>query len=184
LTRILALVWLAVVMLAAGYLAVRIHDGLPLRTDLLALLPREDQDPVLQRSNDAVSRALARRMVVLVGYPSPTEARAAAIRLTADIAATGLVDPVVDAFDADRLKRLGTLYFPYRRGLLSEADRTLLAAGQGEAVATKAMADFLGEVRRRDDVLALADRYFSFAEFNTLIGVTDQMALAERYKDA
>src|SRR5213593_2130819 len=47
-------------------------------------------------------------------------------------------------------------------------------------VATKAMADFLGEVRRRDDVLALADRYFSFAEFNTLIGVTDQMALAER----
>src|SRR2546426_5671613 len=29
-------------------------------------------------------------------------------------------------------------------------------------VATKAMADFLGEVRRRDDVLALADRYFSF----------------------
>ena len=51
-------------------------------------------------------------------------------------------------------------------------------------VATKAMADFLGEVRRRDDVLALADRYFSFAEFNTLIGVTDQMALAERYKDA
>ena len=51
-------------------------------------------------------------------------------------------------------------------------------------VATKAMADFLGEVRRRDDVLALADRYFSFAEFNTLIGVTDQMALAERYEDA
>jgi len=51
-------------------------------------------------------------------------------------------------------------------------------------VATKAMADFLAEVRRRDDVLSLADRYFSFAEFNTLIGVTDQMALAERYKDA
>ena len=51
-------------------------------------------------------------------------------------------------------------------------------------VATKAMAEFLAEVRTRDDVLALADRYFSFAEFNTLIGVTDQMALAERYKDA
>src|SRR5213079_87296 len=31
-------------------------------------------------------------------------------------------------------------------------------------VATKAMAEFLAEVRRRDDVLALADRYFSFAE--------------------
>jgi 2,3-dimethylmalate lyase len=51
-------------------------------------------------------------------------------------------------------------------------------------VATKAMADFLAEVRTRDDVLALADRYFSFAEFNRLIGAVDQMALAERYQDA
>ena len=51
-------------------------------------------------------------------------------------------------------------------------------------VATKAMADFLAEVRRRDDVLALADRYFPFAEFNRLIGAVDQMALADRYKDA
>jgi len=51
-------------------------------------------------------------------------------------------------------------------------------------VATKAMADFLAEVRRRDDVLALGDRYFSFAEFNRLIGAVDQMALADRYKDA
>jgi len=51
-------------------------------------------------------------------------------------------------------------------------------------VATKAMADFLAEVRKRDDVLGLADRYFSFAEFNTLIGATEQMALADRYRDA
>ena len=51
-------------------------------------------------------------------------------------------------------------------------------------VATKAMADFLAEVRRRDDVLSLAERYFSFAEFNGLIGVTEQMELAERYRDA
>ena len=51
-------------------------------------------------------------------------------------------------------------------------------------VATKAMADFLAEVRKRDDVLALADRYFPFTDFNTLIGAVDQMALADRYKDA
>jgi 2-methylisocitrate lyase-like PEP mutase family enzyme len=51
-------------------------------------------------------------------------------------------------------------------------------------VATKAMADFLAEVRTRDDVLALADRYFSFAEFNRLIGATEQMELADRYKEA
>jgi predicted exporter len=165
LTRILALVWLAVVALAVGYLVVRAHDGLPLRTDLLALLPREDQDPVLQRANDAVSRALARRVVVLVGHSSREVARDAATRLAADMTATGLVDPVADALDTDRLKRLGTLYFPYRGGLLAEADRTLLAAGQGEEVATKALAQAFGVGGIADGNLLRADPFLLLPSF-------------------
>src|SRR2546425_10985841 len=49
-------------------------------------------------------------------------------------------------------------------------------------VGVKAIADFLGEVRKRDDVLSLADRYMHFSDFNRLIGVMDQMAMADRYK--
>jgi predicted exporter len=165
LTRILALVWLAVVVLAVGYLVVRIHDGLPLRTDLLALLPREDRDPVLQRANDAVSSALARRVVVLVGHPSLQEARDAAIRLTEDIAATGLTDPVADGFDAERLKRLCALYFPYLLSLLGEADRTLLAAGQGQVVATKALAQAFGVGGIADGNLLRADPFLLLPSF-------------------
>ncbi len=48
-------------------------------------------------------------------------------------------------------------------------------------VAAQAVAGFLREVRQRDDVLALADRYLPFREFNELIGVSAQLALAERY---
>ena len=164
-TRILALVWLAVVVLAVGYLVVRVHDGLPLRTDLLALLPREDQDPVLQQANDTVSRALARRVIVLVGHPSREVARDAATRLTADLIATGVVDPVADALDVDQFKRLGKLYFPYRRGLLAEADRTLLAAGRGEQVATKAMAQAFGVGGMADGSLLRADPFLLLPSF-------------------
>jgi len=165
LTRILALVWLVVVVSAVGYLAVRLHDGLPLRTDLLALLPREHQDPVLQRANDAVSRALARRVVVLVGDASRELAREAAARLAADMTATGLLDPVGDALDADRIKKLGTLYFPYRRGLLAESDRALLAAGQGEEVATKALAQAFGVGGIADGKLLRADPFLLLPSF-------------------
>jgi 2-methylisocitrate lyase-like PEP mutase family enzyme len=49
-------------------------------------------------------------------------------------------------------------------------------------VAARAMADLLDDLRRREDVVALADRYYSFAEFNALIGVDAHMALAERYQ--
>jgi len=50
-------------------------------------------------------------------------------------------------------------------------------------VAAKAVADFLRDLRAGDDVRSLADRYIAFGEFNDLIGVTAQLALAERYRD-
>ena len=50
-------------------------------------------------------------------------------------------------------------------------------------VAAQAMRAFLGQVKARDDVLSLADRYMPFGDFNELIGVTAQLALAERYRD-
>ena len=49
-------------------------------------------------------------------------------------------------------------------------------------VAVKAIQGFLGGVKERGDVLAFTDRYIPFAEFNELIGVTEQMAMGERYK--
>ena len=72
-----ALIWLGVVMLAGGYLASRVSDGLGFRTDLMALLPREEQDPVLQHANDAVSSALARRKSC--APTAPANGRAGAI---------------------------------------------------------------------------------------------------------
>jgi 2-methylisocitrate lyase-like PEP mutase family enzyme len=50
-------------------------------------------------------------------------------------------------------------------------------------VAARAVADFLTELRKGDDVRGLADRYFPFREFNDLIGVTAQLELAQRYAE-
>jgi 2-methylisocitrate lyase-like PEP mutase family enzyme len=50
-------------------------------------------------------------------------------------------------------------------------------------VGVRAIADFLLQLRQRDDVLSMADRYMPFGDFNRLIGAVEQMALAERYKD-
>ena len=51
-------------------------------------------------------------------------------------------------------------------------------------VATRAMADFLTELRAGDDAQALTDRLMPFEEFNALIGATDQMAMADRYRES
>jgi 2-methylisocitrate lyase-like PEP mutase family enzyme len=49
-------------------------------------------------------------------------------------------------------------------------------------VAARAISDFLGEVKAKDDVGALTGRYLPFRDFNELIGVTAHLALAERYQ--
>lgn len=50
-------------------------------------------------------------------------------------------------------------------------------------VGVRAIAQFLVEVKQRDDVLSMTDRYMPFGDFNRLIGAVEQMALADRYKD-
>jgi 2-methylisocitrate lyase-like PEP mutase family enzyme len=50
-------------------------------------------------------------------------------------------------------------------------------------VAAKAIAQFLSDLRTSGEVRHLADRYLDFREFNDLIGVTAQLALAERYAE-
>ncbi len=49
-------------------------------------------------------------------------------------------------------------------------------------VATRAMADYLQALRATDDPATLEDRLIPFSEFNDLIGVTELLALADRYE--
>ncbi|HUF92756.1 MAG TPA: isocitrate lyase/PEP mutase family protein [Candidatus Limnocylindria bacterium] len=50
-------------------------------------------------------------------------------------------------------------------------------------VGVRAIAQFLGELKKRDDVTSLGDRYMPFAEFNQLIGAMAMMEAADRYRD-
>lgn len=167
--RLLALVWLVVVAAGCAYLGWRMQAGMPLRTDLLALLPREEQDPVLQRANDAVSRALGRRIVALVGDSDRANARAAAATLATDLSATGLVATLNEGMDPSRLRSLGALYFPHRHGLLSEADRAALLAGRGEDIATRALSQVFGVGGIADAGLLRSDPFLLLPSFLTAL---------------
>ncbi|HEY1723647.1 MAG TPA: hypothetical protein VGG27_20555 [Magnetospirillaceae bacterium] len=166
-TRLFALLWLVAVVIAGGYLAYRVHEGLAFRTDLLALLPREEQNPVLQKADDAVTQALSRKLVLLVGDADRAEARAAATELTQRLQASGVAAITTSGFDPDHLRQMGQLYFPYRRGLLSEDDRRLLQAGKGEEIATRALSRVYGFVGTADPRLIKSDPFLLLQSFFT-----------------
>ncbi|BCL77385.1 membrane protein [Jeongeupia sp. HS-3] len=122
--RTLALAWLLILLLAAGWLASQ-HRALAgrLDTDLFALLPSSERDPVAERAMASLSQASERQLVLLVGA---TDRDAAA--KAADTLAAGLKDLPVKAqsqpVDVDKLR---DFYAPYRQLLLTPDDRAALA---------------------------------------------------------
>ncbi len=159
-----AWLWLGLVLLAAGYLGLRLHEGLQFRTDLLALLPQAQQDAAAQRIDDRIAAAVSRRIVLLLGHPDPAQARAAAADIAARLRAAGVAELSASAPDRAALTRIGALYAPYRRGLLAETDRSLLLAGRTDELADRALAKVFGfvglvEARqvRTDPFLLLTD---------------------------
>ena len=168
-TRILAAVWLAIVAAAR-----RLPDGLgmagfPIRTDLLALLPREERDPVVERATQAVSRSLGRRILLAFGDADRGRARTAAQQATAAIAATGLVDPLDGAALQDAGRRLATFYFPHRDALLSAADRAALDDGRADDVSNRALAQAFGFGSPVDATLLAADPFLLLPSFLTVL---------------
>ncbi|MEI6986061.1 MAG: hypothetical protein WCK65_08035, partial [Rhodospirillaceae bacterium] len=165
LRRWCAAVFLVLVALAAGYLGMRVAKGLNFHTDLLALLPEDRGDPVLQQAHDVFTRALGRRVVFLVGHPDREQARTAATRMTAALLESKVVS-AVDAVPAgDRLRRIGALMFPFRAGLLANADRRMLLAGHGEALAARALSRVFGFIGMADARLLHRDPFLLMPSF-------------------
>jgi predicted exporter len=169
--RALAWAWLLVVIAASVHVAVLARHGLPLASDLMTLLPREDRDEGLQRAKAAVTSALAQRVVILVGAADPAIARAAAAVFRDRLDQAGLLVPSADLPATDALKRLGAAYFPHRTGLLADADRTRLTDGQAAGLATRALSQLYGFAGTADGRLLARDPYLLFPAFLTALPV-------------
>ncbi|MDY0885221.1 MMPL family transporter [Dongia soli] len=169
--RLLALIWLVVLLALTGHLAWKYHAGLQFSTDILALLPREAETPLLEKANQAVTDAVSRRVVLLIGDPDRATARDVAAKLGQTLATTGLVRLEADSLSGDRLKKLGALYFPFRHNLLSPRDRSLLLAGDGEEVATNALSQIYGFVGLTDARLIAHDPFLLLQSFLTQLPV-------------
>lgn len=161
----LAGVWLAIVLASGVYLTMLGIAGFPIRTDLMALLPREERDPVLKQANEAVARSLGRRIVLAFGDKDRTRARAAAQQVRDAVVATDLVDPVDGAALQDAGRRLGSFYLPHRHALLSSGDRAALLEGRAAEIGNRALAQAFGFGSPADAALLAADPFLLFPAY-------------------
>jgi predicted exporter len=147
-TRKLALLWALVVALLLGHNAwLWLVERVAPDTDIMALLPVQERDPVLQASFSHMVDAAQQRVVVLVGAPAWDDARRAADAYRATLAAHPdlfAATPVDERTQSDWL----TLFQHHRLGLLTAAQaqqlRTQPAAYWEQAALAAAYAPFAG----------------------------------------
>jgi len=163
--RLAALLWLILVLVAISYLSLRVHEGLNFRTDLMALLPHEEQDRSFKQADDIATKNLSSRVIFLIGDKDKTTARKAAVAFSDQLTNSGLFKITTDSFNKDPFKRIGTYYYPYRLGLLSDRDRALLQSNQGQTLAKQALAQIYGVVGFANEKLLHADPFLLMPRF-------------------
>ncbi len=146
----------AAILLAAAVVGVRLlAPTSPIDTDILALVPQDERDPVLAAAIGRAATLVGSRVGFLLRDPDPTLRAAAAADLRTVLEQTGLFIPVEDEAAA-----LGRWLFEHRDRLLCPSDRVLLERGQGAALARQALAQIYaplvpigGDLLRADPML-------------------------------
>jgi predicted exporter len=119
--RLLALTWLFFIVSAAIFLLLgRAAWQGRIDTDLLSLLPKDEQRPALKMAMKALAAQGERQLALLVFAPGDDQTRQAAAMLRSALRASGL--EAQDHFSAFP----GDFYFPYRQGLLTPDDQDWL----------------------------------------------------------
>lgn len=163
--RVAALVWLVFILAVIVNLGFQVQNAVPLSFDLMALLPQDERDPDFQRASDKVAGTIARRALLLVGHEQRVKARSAAERLSGDFVRRGIAVPISATARKAALENITKVYYPYRRGLLSTADRERLLQGRGEEIVKRAVAQIYGFVGFGDAALLRGDPFLLLPAF-------------------
>jgi predicted exporter len=138
----LALAWLLAVA-ALGVHQVGFWREARLDSDVMALLPGEGDDALLQAANGRIAGAATRQVVVLLGSEDWNRSRTAAEAFLAALAAQDdLLEPIAGQDEA--LAAAVDFYAPHRRALLTPAQREQLRATAPEAWIEPALARLYG----------------------------------------
>lgn len=171
--RLRALLWLvlAVGLVVAG--SAQFSGRLPLQTNLLALLPATERNPLAEEAVGRLADVAGNRAVFLVGGATSDEAGSGARRFAAALRESGAFGRVVAEIPPFDARLLARFYSPFRFNLLGEAERAAFSAGKpdlADRLQRKLYAPFRfgPALPLADDPFGLTDAWISALPLKTL----------------
>lgn len=180
--RLRAMLWLLLACALATAGVMQFSGPLPLHSNLLALLPQTEINPVAEQAVGSLAEAAGKRAFFLIGPASPEHASGprnaenagqAAREFAAQLRGTKAFRQVVAEIPQFDLRQLALFYLPYRFNLLNDFDRDALVEGSLDVAARlqhKLYAPFqLGPAYSlADDPLGLGDGWLAGLPLKTL----------------
>ncbi|HEY6234010.1 MAG TPA: hypothetical protein VIW69_02765, partial [Candidatus Elarobacter sp.] len=120
--------WAAVAAATAIAAALVFSRGASIETNLLALLPNVERNPIAGRAAAKLGEAGARRCIFLIGAHSPDAAKELSRRFERVISAAGVFREIRADFPPPDPRAIRDVYVSHRFHLLSDDDRRALAS--------------------------------------------------------
>lgn len=124
-TRSLALIWLIVMMGCIGVLVQKTLGGkpLPIETNILALLPKNQQDPIAQQAFDKIASAMSNKVVFLLEGSDKKQLTDAAQQFEQSITTLGLFSDITGEISESDQQAWANFYYPKRFQLLTDTQK-------------------------------------------------------------
>ena len=123
-----AYIWLGIVLLLAGGFLwqLMMERSSLIETNIMSLLPKDRQNPILQSASDHVTGQLERKVLFLIEGAESEQAVAAAADFVSNLETIKLFPTVSGRIGDEIQSAWGALYFPKRFQLLTPAQRERL----------------------------------------------------------
>ena len=183
-------VYLALLCSAIAIIGWRLQDGLPLDTNIVAMLPQSEEAEWVARAEAAERSQGSDQLIVLVGHADFETARSAALDLGKALVDDGILKSTKNEAQPSSFSDLNEVLFPHRTALLGEGDRRLLTTGQEQVLIDRALVQILSplsladaELIRRDPFLLLPNYLAARTENSTkLLSRANVLAVEENGK--
>lgn len=146
--------WFGFVLLLIATAAWLVYRGPKIDTDLLALLPPTERDPVVAEALDHVARHWTAKTIFLVSHPEFDQAQAAAQQLAEALVDSGLFRDVQAQLDPRLEEAYFDLYFPHRAQLPGPRGDSLFT--KAEQALYSPLTSIYGDLLEKDPLFLFA----------------------------
>lgn len=119
-------IWIFLIILVGGKITYSVVEGLSIESNILKLLPENEQDPVVEQAFQRFSDKNLQRIVFFVAHQSSETASRASNELIDNLRANTYIVSSESGFSKAQQEQIARFSFDYRHQLMSEQDRELL----------------------------------------------------------